>query len=1345
MLRLRKHESPGPKILLDVSSEKVIPLSQKIKELNGQYIGSKFFEKNATHLITDIIKCNEKFLGACVRGLWVLPPEYIEDSYEVGIWLKEEDYDHKFDHKSHSLVGAARRWRRRISKHAEQPFTGWHVALLLTANSEDYKKLLIFGGAQVHKLSLPLRADNNIEQISYVFTDQFYGDHVRTLPDYGLICLHYTFIVDTIIKDEEPDILEYKVTEDTDTSRFPLGSLSCVAGQKSVWVCDISQNSETNIQTIKVMDGVYSVVDLTGELPVENPDIRTSKSKASKVTQLAVISSSCNSHNTSGSVNTAAKGGLLRVGNDDAHLKNVTNLCRKKNALTESKDIMKSGSQRTCDIFKVNVQKNALKELNYPSQRQKIHEVSYNESTVSSTGKYPDGILIDNAHFKTQHSIPETMKKCIKFHEDSYTESAVSSSSVKQPNQQTTIKNLEGQGSQRKSSSINSSLSSNTDLAHRTKHTQRGLAKRTALDTILSQSTVRECSECPSGNKETEFSMAVECAQSSVNVCIEMSNPSLWSQLSSPESSHQTAKHTQQGLAKRKSVDGSDSHNSSQECGSSDRSLFESFHQLLGDTISEPSCSDGIHLNSVLESGTGSSSELSASADIHTVSTVNNSFGDMFRKVNVLENTAAAAESLSCDYTDLPTPPSVVCHSDVDVAELPTAVVIGSEAVRGELSPACNPSVAKECVLIEVQQHAQIQGKICNHNLLEPSTSAQSSESFPIWPLTYWLPYNTDPSQCQSFLPVLYGQCMESSRDMGFFDQAISHARPTQSRLPTSLMLSELVQLARSTDGDVCPQAVNYLYSWLELHPPLTPLTVRLYTEAFELSSESSVLFEILRDIMDDSKQSSASLLLEYFISVFEINFDFSLKSRDKSVLQKCLIVKWLWRDSITIVRGRTVPRLLEMFEYIIAAPLLNYRACNAACALLSLACECLRLANIQWDHQNPKFLKEFVPPFQPGDKARSTLVNMLRPAWLKLLVAAKLLSYYNNYLLADPIHVSCISMKSIVSQFLLLVPLESSGESEAHNHGHFDGQTSKKSEEILDVRKPKGQRGVLTAGKVNKRNGKGESSIHIACMKNKTEELAKLLQVPGADINLRDYSGWTPLHEACHHGNVACVELLLKHVSRAPGGASASPEQTSSKVEIDAQGPDGFTPLHDAVCNNKIEVCKLLLRYGGQKLLKTKTHNNLTAIGLARSDEMKAVLSGSSQESSLFDLSISQDLDDPAMISDEVKDIAPLTQRYKEVTGTDCRHMASRSSCEEFLMFLTVLISSYYNILGSLEESGLLDPAEKNVLENMNMHLRLFRRHLRKLTRPEDFDKLQFRLECFESLCIYKPGSVYF
>lgn len=67
-----------------------------------------------------------------------------------------------------------------------------------------------------------------------------------------------------------------------------------------------------------------------------------------------------------------------------------------------------------------------------------------------------------------------------------------------------------------------------------------------------------------------------------------------------------------------------------------------------------------------------------------------------------------------------------------------------------------------------------------------------------------------------------------------------------------------------------------------------------------------------------------------------------------------------------------------------------------------------------------------------------------------------------------------------------------------------------------------------------------------------------------GANPNEKDNAGWTPLHEACHHGHKVIVEILLD------GGAL-----------IDIPACDNETPLHDAVSKGKIDIITLLVSRG--------------------------------------------------------------------------------------------------------------------------------------------------------------------
>ncbi|KAE8599934.1 hypothetical protein XENTR_v10017403 [Xenopus tropicalis] len=105
-----------------------------------------------------------------------------------------------------------------------------------------------------------------------------------------------------------------------------------------------------------------------------------------------------------------------------------------------------------------------------------------------------------------------------------------------------------------------------------------------------------------------------------------------------------------------------------------------------------------------------------------------------------------------------------------------------------------------------------------------------------------------------------------------------------------------------------------------------------------------------------------------------------------------------------------------------------------------------------------------------------------------------------------------------------------------------------------------------------NRRNEKGETVLHRACIEGNAK-LVKTLIEKGHPLSPRDYCGWTPLHEAANHGHLEIVELLLEK------GANIN----------DPGGPlcEGITPLHDALSSGNFHVAQLLIRRGASVTLK--------------------------------------------------------------------------------------------------------------------------------------------------------------
>ncbi|KOC70454.1 BRCA1-associated RING domain protein 1, partial [Habropoda laboriosa] len=100
----------------------------------------------------------------------------------------------------------------------------------------------------------------------------------------------------------------------------------------------------------------------------------------------------------------------------------------------------------------------------------------------------------------------------------------------------------------------------------------------------------------------------------------------------------------------------------------------------------------------------------------------------------------------------------------------------------------------------------------------------------------------------------------------------------------------------------------------------------------------------------------------------------------------------------------------------------------------------------------------------------------------------------------------------------------------------------------------------------INKQNAKGETQLHMACLKNQ-DVYVKALLAAGANPNTKDYHGWTPLQEVVSYGYTNICQILLE--------CGASPNTPGVEIR---------TPLHDAAINNRLLEAKMLLKYSANK-----------------------------------------------------------------------------------------------------------------------------------------------------------------
>uniref|UniRef100_A0A671PDA0 Tonsoku-like protein n=1 Tax=Sinocyclocheilus anshuiensis TaxID=1608454 RepID=A0A671PDA0_9TELE len=116
-----------------------------------------------------------------------------------------------------------------------------------------------------------------------------------------------------------------------------------------------------------------------------------------------------------------------------------------------------------------------------------------------------------------------------------------------------------------------------------------------------------------------------------------------------------------------------------------------------------------------------------------------------------------------------------------------------------------------------------------------------------------------------------------------------------------------------------------------------------------------------------------------------------------------------------------------------------------------------------------------------------------------------------------------------------------------------------------------------------NRRNEKGETVLHRACIEGNLKQVQYLLD-QGHPVNLRDYCGWTALHEACNYGHEEIVAFLLDRGANIndPGGRDC----------------EGVTPLHDTLNCGHFPVARLLVERGASVTVRnSKGHTALDTL----------------------------------------------------------------------------------------------------------------------------------------------------
>ena len=128
---------------------------------------------------------------------------------------------------------------------------------------------------------------------------------------------------------------------------------------------------------------------------------------------------------------------------------------------------------------------------------------------------------------------------------------------------------------------------------------------------------------------------------------------------------------------------------------------------------------------------------------------------------------------------------------------------------------------------------------------------------------------------------------------------------------------------------------------------------------------------------------------------------------------------------------------------------------------------------------------------------------------------------------------------------------------------------------------------------------------------------LVEALVFAGADVRVRGYLQWTPLHEAVMFGKTDIVKVLLEagSIVDAKDRGGSTPLHLASRLDlidvakilleagasVSAKDHDKRTPLHEAAAEGNADIVKILLEAGAST--DARTRGGKTPLSIATSD----------------------------------------------------------------------------------------------------------------------------------------------
>lgn len=197
--------------------------AKKIKALGGKVSEKDHWDESCTHLIIKEPNRGEKYLAAIASGVWVLKPEYMEESIKQGKFVNEEDYEWGNGPDDTYIAKAAPRWRLRLENYLKPAvdkvrgsFEGWNILLMVDPKKrEGFTRLLKAGKGKVTLLKSSIRNIKN-KEYTHFFID---GTTRNRLKD--LSSISYLMERNILCYDAQY-IAEYLTSPNPQSSRFEI-------------------------------------------------------------------------------------------------------------------------------------------------------------------------------------------------------------------------------------------------------------------------------------------------------------------------------------------------------------------------------------------------------------------------------------------------------------------------------------------------------------------------------------------------------------------------------------------------------------------------------------------------------------------------------------------------------------------------------------------------------------------------------------------------------------------------------------------------------------------------------------------------------------------------------------------------------------------------------------------------------------------------------------------------------------------------------------------------------------------------------------------------------------------